>query len=451
MSVRLSNVRAVARREYVSRARTRAFRLTTVVLLLATLGLSQAPLLFRWIDSISGPTTIEVSIGDSAPAVDVPATLAAILNTDPIAAATGGAAGSSSGPAKYRVVAVTDPDAAKTRVADGTTAGLLLVTRDATSKDLAFTYVTQASATNLTSGIVRQALNQIAIQDRLATAGIALPDQAKLFAPPAYSVVPAKPVAGGGPAPTSEVDALVSGLAVGFVLAIVLFLAIIIYGQWIAYSVAEEKTSRVMEVILGAASPFELLGGKIVGVGGLAITQYVIVFLPTLVAVLFQSQIAALVLGGTAGAVSLPAGLSVPLLLAFGVFFVLGFALYSVLYAGAAALVSRTEDINQIVAPMTFISTAGYLAAVWSSTGVIAPDSPIVVTMSFIPFFSPYLMLSRLGAGQATLLDVSIAVLLLALTVPAALWVAARLYAAGVLMYGQRPSLRLLLRALRGT
>jgi ABC-2 type transport system permease protein len=446
----LSNIRAVARREYVSRARTRAFRATTVILVLATLALSQAPLLFRWIDTISGPTMIEVSVGDSKPAVDIPTTLGVILNTDPLAAATGGATGSSSGPAKFKVETTSDPDGAKARVADGKTAGLLVVSRDPASKDLAFTYVTQATATDRTAATVRQALTSIAIQDRLTNAGISPPDQAKLFAAPSYTVVAAKPTPGGGPGPQTQLDALVSGLAVGFVLAIVLFLAIIIYGQWIAYSVAEEKTSRVMEVILGAASPFELLGGKIVGVGGLALTQYAIVFVPTIVAVLFQSQIAAFVLGGTASSVSLPAGLSVPLLVAFGVFFVLGFALYSVLYAGAAALVSRTEDINQIVAPMTFISTGGYLAAVWSSTGVIAPDSPIVVTMSFIPFFSPYLMLSRLGAGQATLLDVSIAVVLLALTVPAALWVAARLYAAGVLMYGQRPSLRLLVRALRG-
>lgn len=77
--------------------------------------------------------------------------------------------------------------------------------------------------------------------------------------------------------------------------------------------------------------------------------------------------------------------------------------------------------------------------------------SPILVTMSFIPFFSPSVMLSRFGAGQATVLDLAIAAGMLAPTVPGARWVAARLYAAGVLMYGQRPSLRLLVRALRGT
>jgi ABC-2 type transport system permease protein len=449
----LSNIRAVARREYVTRSRTRAFRLTTVVLLLATLALSQAPLLFRWIDAQAGPTTIEVSIGDSKPAIDIPTQLAAILNTDPLAAATGGGSGGNPSPPKYRIepVSVTGVDAARARLAgEKHVAGVLLVGRDATSKDLVFTYVTGAAATDRTAATIRQALGNIAVQDRLAAAGISPPDQAKLFSPPAFTTVSTKPATPGAPTPGNEVEALVSGLAVGFVLAIVLFLAIIIYGQWIAYSVAEEKTSRVMEVILGAASPFELLGGKILGVGGLAITQYVIVFVPSLIAILFQSQIAAIVLGGTPGSVSLPAGLTPSLLAAFGIFFVLGFALYSVLYAGAAALVSRTEDINQIVAPMTFLSTGGYLAAVWSATGVVAPDSPIVVAMSFIPFFSPYLMLSRLGAGQATLLDVVIAIVLLALTVPVALWVAARLYAAGVLMYGQRPSVRLLVRALRG-
>jgi ABC-2 type transport system permease protein len=443
----LSNIRAVARREYVTRARTRAFRLTTAVLVLATLALSQAPLLFRWFDQQNGPTTIEVSVGDSKPAVDVPATLAATLNADPLAAATGS---QSPAPAKYRVVLADDPAAARMRVADGKAAGLLVVARDAASRFLTFEWVTPSPIQDRLGTVVRQALASVSIQDRLAAAGVTPADQAHIFAPPAFSTTGAKP-SNGGPVPGgSQLDALVSGLAVGFVLAIVLFLAIIIYGQWIAYSVAEEKTSRVMEVILGAASPFELLGGKILGVGALALTQYAIVFIPTIVAVLFQSQIAAFVLGGTAGAVTLPAGLSVPLLVAFGVFFVLGFGLYSVLYAGAAALVSRTEDINQIVAPMTMVSTAGYLAAVWSSTGVLAPDSPIIVTMSFIPFFSPYVMLSRFGAGQATFLDVAIAAVLLAITLPAALWVAARLYAAGVLMYGQRPSVRLLARALRG-
>ena len=176
----------------------------------------------------------------------------------------------------------------------------------------------------------------------------------------------------------------------------------------------------------------------------------VIVFVPATIALLLQDQIAALVFGGTAAPIAAPAGLSVGLLLAFGVFFVLGFALYAVLYAGAASLVSRTEDINQIVAPMTLVSMGGYLVAVYASTGLLDPNSTFVVALSFIPFFSPYLMLTRMSAGVAGPLDVVIAIVLLAVTLPLVLWVAARFYAAGVLMYGQRPGLRLMLRVLRG-
>jgi ABC-2 type transport system permease protein len=444
----ISNIRVVARREYVVRARTRAFRFTTVLLVIAALGISLAPVLFRWLDRNTGPTIVEVSVGDSSPAADVPGTIAAILNANPLGAVNGSGQGNGTpAPPKYVVNLVTDPDAAKTRVADGKTAGLLIVSRDATTHDLAFQYVTNdGSITDQVAAGVRQAATTVAQEDRLVSFGITPAQMAALGKDPTYDVQQATP----GKTPPKGVEAFITGQVGGFVLAIVIFMAIILYGQWIAYSVAEEKSSRVMEVILGAASPFDLLGGKVAGVGALALTQYAIVFVPAALAILFQDQIASLILGSQASAAGLPTGLSLPLLAAFGVFFILGFALYSVLYAGAAALVSRTEDINQIIAPMTLISTAGYLVAVWSSTGILSPDSKLVIVMSYLPFFSPYLMLTRIGAGTATLPEIALALAILLISVPAALWVASRVYAAGVLMYGQRPSVRLMARVIRG-
>jgi len=168
--------------------------------------------------------------------------------------------------------------------------------------------------------------------------------------------------------------------------------------------------------------------------------------------VVFQGQIAALILGGSsgaAGAVSIPAGISFGTIAAFGVLFVLGFTIYACLYAGAASLVSRQEEINQIVAPLTFVSVAGYLIATYAGTGLIRIDSPLVVILSYVPLFSPYLMLTRLSLGTAGPLDVLIAVVLLAIAIPAVLWLAARLYRSGVLMYGQSPSPRTLWKALR--
>jgi len=129
--------------------------------------------------------------------------------------------------------------------------------------------------------------------------------------------------------------------------------------------------------------------------------------------------------------------------------FVLGFAIYACLYAGAASLVRRQEDINQIVAPLTIVSVIGYLVATYAGTGLISIDSPLVVILSYIPLFSPYLMITRYGQGAATPIEVVIAIVLLVITIPVVLWLAARLYRSGVLMYGQPPTPRTLWKALR--
>ena len=460
MRVDRGNVVAVARREFVARGSTRTFRWSTLILVLAGLGVALAPVLLRAVFGEGEQTRIEVYVGDSHPSVDVAAQVSAVLNTPLLPGGTGssgsGGTGGSNGKdarPKFVVTTVTDEAAARARVLDGKTAGLLIVDRPTADGDLQFAYVTKQTTLDRIAPTVRQVAASIAIQDRLVSYGIPPADQAKLFAEPKWSVQPADPNAPPGLNPND----LTSGFAIGFVLAIVLFMAIILYGQWIAYSVAEEKSSRVMEVILGAATPFELLAGKVLGVGALALTQYIVVFVPATVALLFQGQIASIIFGSAAVdgtgslAESLTSGLSIGLLVAFGVFFVLGFALYAALYAGAAALVSRTEDINQIVAPMTIVAVAGYLVAVYSSTGLLDPNSTLVVVMAYIPFFSPYLMLSRIGLGIAGPLEVVIAIALLLVAIPIAIWLAARFYAAGVLMYGQRPSVRLMLHVLRGT
>ena len=451
MSLDLANVRAIARREYLARGRTRTFRGATILLVVVGLVVALAPVLLRYLDRGSGPTTIEVAVGDSNPSVDVVFALGSILNSTSASASSGAGSGSGAGAAEgsgidtptYRVIATTDPAASLERVQSGRSAGLLTLRRDSAG-DLAFGYATRAAPIERLPQLVRQAVISIVIQDRLTKAGIPPLDQAKLFAPPSFALEAADPTSPSVPTTGEE---YLNSFSISFVLSIVLFMAILLYGQWIAYSVAEEKSSRVMEIMLGAATPFQLLAGKVLGVGALALTQYVIVFVPAVVALIFQDKIAALVLGGS-GTAALPAGLSLGLVIAFGFFFILGFLLFAVLYAGAAALVSRTEDINQIVAPLTLVSTIGYLIAVWSTTGVIEASSPLIRILSFVPFFSPYLMLPRIGTGTASFGEVTVAIAILAASVPIALWFAARLYSAGVLLYGQRPSIRGLMRVL---
>jgi ABC-2 type transport system permease protein len=433
----------------MSRARTRTFRITTVVLVAGGIALALAPVLFQWLEGESRGDRVEVVVGDAAPNLDVVTALGQILN-----AASGPSipvAGQDVAP-KFVVIAGADVAAARAHVLDGSSyAALALARAPDAAGDLAFDLYSKDGALSRKVQLIRQAAISITIQDRLTRAGVSPIDQAHLFTPPAFEVLPADPKAPPGVNPNDNP----TGFLVGFGLSIAIFMAIILYGQWIAYSVAEEKNSRVMEVVLAAATPFQLLSGKVIGVGALAILQYVIVAIPMIVAIVFQGQVAALLLGGAAGGAGAggggasSAGISLGTIAAFGVLFVLGFAIYACLYAGAASLVSRQEEINQIVAPLTFVSVAGYLVATYAGTGLIPIDSPLVIVLSFVPLFSPYLMLTRLSLGTAGLADVAVAVALLALSIPAVLWLAARLYRSGVLMYGQSPSPRTLWRALR--
>lgn len=443
LSANLRNIIAVARREFFWRGGTRTFRITTLLLVVVGIGLALAPVIIRFVERGSTGDRIEIVVGDSKPGIDVPIALSHILN-----ATTSGAPASPDATPAYRVELATDIDAARARVVKGDSNSLVVLGRSATG-DLTFTIYSKDVVIARSNVLIQQAANSIAIQDRLIRAGISPADQAALFAPASVTLNQADPNATSH-GPSSAAD-YVSNFAVAFALSILLFMAIILYGQWVAFSVAEEKNSRVMEVVLAAATPFQLLTGKVVGVGGLALVQYVIVLVPSAAVLIFQDRIAGLILGTGSSAASLPTGLSLPLLVVFGVMFVLGFALYAVLYAGAASLVSRQEDVNQIVAPLTIISVGGYLVATYAGTGIIPIDSPLVVIASFIPFFSPYLMLTRMGQNAASPGEVVIAIALLALFIPIALWVAARLYRSGVLLYGQRPTPRTLFRALRGS
>ena len=442
LAANLHNILAVARREFMFRGRTRTFRLTTVLLVVVGVALALAPVIIQFIDRGSTGERVEIYVGDSKPGVDAVTIVGAILN-----APSAGTTTTPNAKPDYIIEPVTDLEAARAKVVDGGASAVLAMSRVA-SGDLSFTVYSKDSILSRRNQLLQVAAGQVAVQDRLVRAGLDLGQFQQLNAPPAFVLVPADP--NGKIGPTSVQD-FASSAAISFVLAILLFMAIILYGQWVAFSVAEEKNSRVMEVVLAAATPFQLMTGKVAGVGGLALVQYVLVLVPASVVLIFQGQIASRLLGAGGASVDLPAGLSIGMLVVFGIMFVLGFALYAVLYAGAASLVSRQEDVNQIVAPLTMISVAGYLVATYSGTGIIPIDSPLVVILSFVPFFSPYLMLTRLGQQAVGPVEVVVAILILAAFIPVALWVAARLYRSGVLLYGQRPTPRTLLRALRGS
>lgn len=432
----LPNIAAVARREFVVRARTRTFVLSTLILVAAALAVGLAPVVISYLTQ--GSTSVAVYVGPTDLRGDPVATVDTMLNPP----GSGGA--SADGPKAYAVRPSTDLAADRELVRLGSLDALLEIERGS-SGDLAFTVYTDEPANGRTGAISSQAAANIATADRLDRLGLDATARAMLFAAPDVTFRgSASSAAPTGPTTLAQevVDA-----ALITVLELFLLLAIVLYGTWIAQSVVEEKSSRMMEIVLAAATPLQVLAGKVLGVSAAALLQYVAVVAAVVTALVLQGPVAGFVLGQTAG--SLPAGLTPQVVVAFSLFFVLGFALYAVLFAAVASLVSRQEDVNQIVTPLTLAASAGYLVAVYASIGMLDSRAPWLVALSWVPFLSPYMMLSRFSEGSAGAPEVVAAVIILAATVVLVTWLAARIYAAGVLMYGQKPGVRAVWKALR--
>jgi ABC-2 type transport system permease protein len=432
----ISNVVAIARREFLVRVRTRTFLLGTAILVIAVIAVAMLPVITRYVDQ-SAPQAIGVWVGTDDIASDPVADLERLLNASAAQATSGATA------ADFTVTRYPDLAVARQGVMDGDLVAAVAIDRP-TGGDLAFTLYTNES-TPSTERMAVLATTSISVGDRLDRLGVAPTDQAGLFAPADLTVSWPDPTkAGPGP------DASQTGTdyLLGFGLSILIFMLIVLYGNWIAMSVVEEKSSRVMEVILNAATPFQLLSGKVLGVGAVALTQYAAILAAGIVALLLQAPIASTVLGES-GQVALPAGLTVGMLLLLGVFGVLGFLLYGVLYAAAGSLVSRQEDVQAAVMPLALVSTAAYLIAVYSSTGLLDVRDGWISVLAVVPFVSPFLILSQVTAGVASVPEIIVAIALLVASIAIALWIAARIYAAGVLLYGQRPGLRSIWRMAR--
>jgi ABC-2 type transport system permease protein len=264
------------------------------------------------------------------------------------------------------------------------------------------------------------------------------------FQAPTFTVDPVgAPTADGKPIDPQEIA---SRSFLGVVFVVLLFLTVIIYGMWVATGVAAEKSSRVMELMISAASPRQLLTGKVVGIGGAGLTQYVAIAVPALLVVSLQDRIAAAIMGpaGTGGTPIV--GLTPGLLLGYGLFFLLGFALFALIYAAMGSFVSRPDDLQTLSLPLSLLAMAAYLSAVVT---LGSGSSTWSTVLSFVPPFSPFVMLARIMVGAVAPWELLLSVGILVVSIAFVAFAAARMYEAGVLLYGQRPGLRAFLAAAR--
>ncbi|WP_137120822.1 ABC transporter permease [Segeticoccus rhizosphaerae] len=217
-------------------------------------------------------------------------------------------------------------------------------------------------------------------------------------------------------------------LALGVIAGVLIYLSLMMNGQIVAQGVVEEKSSRVVELLLAAVRPWQLMAGKVLGIGLLGLAQMVVIA--------GGGAIAAVATGVLT--ISIAATLNVVVWLV--VWFVLGFFAYALVFAAAGALVSRQEDVGGVVMPPLMLVILGYVIGV--SVLPSDPANGVVRVLSWLPVFSPTLMPIRVAMGGVPAWELVLAVALIVLAIPGLIWLAARIYSNAVLRTGARVKVR---------
>ncbi|MGH7811339.1 MAG: ABC transporter permease, partial [Candidatus Binatia bacterium] len=225
-----------------------------------------------------------------------------------------------------------------------------------------------------------------------------------------------------------------------FTLVMFIYITVLVYGVAVMRGVMEEKQSRIIEVLLASVKPFDLMLGKVIGIGLVGLTQYVFwAIFGVLTSVLPAAS------AMTFSGFSLPK-ISVSLMIFFVVYYLLGYFLYATLYAMVGAIVSNEDDGQQVQWP---VSMTFAMSLVVATLVMENPNGTATTILSLIPFFGPSLMFLRIAMGAAPAWQIAVSIALLVVTIIGVIWIAAKIYRVGMLMYGKRPTIPELAKWLR--
>jgi len=215
-----------------------------------------------------------------------------------------------------------------------------------------------------------------------------------------------------------------------FILVLIIYVTLLIYGNSVMRSIVHEKSSRIIEVLLSSANPFQLMAGKILGQGFVGFTQYLIWSLTGIGLVLI-------------GAKALPVSSNLlkmdpAIFIYFLLFYVLGYFIFATLYAAVGAIANSEQDAQQMATPVVFmliipIMLIGFL--------VKNPDGLLSIVLSLIPFFSPIIMFARINLSDPGFIQIGASVFLLILTTIFLIWITGKIFRVGILLHGKRPTL----------
>ncbi len=418
----------ITKREYITRVKSKGFLIGTVVVPLFSIGVFVFSIFIatRQIDH-----TLKIAIVDEAGGMAAPVAKGLdrkLPSGDPMFQVMPALAVGTSGPDSRRQLLA--------EINHGELDGFLLIPKNVSSASSAEFHAKNTSDFMISGPIVR-ALDNALIARRLSERGVQVDNVAAVVRRVDLKMVKVSK--------HGESEDKGQTLVTGIVVAMLLYMTLIMYGVITMRSVLEEKTTRIIEVLISAVRPSQLLTGKIVGVAAVACTQYLIWTIAAAIIGLYGAGIAATFGPGTSDL-----GFHVPgtLLVYVVIYFLLGYLLYASLYASIGAACSNEQDAQQLQWPATLPILFSFLMFHFV---LREPSSNLSVVLSEIPFFAPILMLLRISTQMPPFWQIALSMVLLALTTAGVTYFAARIYRVGILMYGKRPSLMEIFRWLKYT
>jgi ABC-2 type transport system permease protein len=217
-------------------------------------------------------------------------------------------------------------------------------------------------------------------------------------------------------------------LVLGIIAGILIYMSLLLIGQLVAQGVVEEKSSRVVELLLSTIRPWQLMAGKVLGIGFVGLVQMVVIGGGGIAAAL------------ALGVLSISASAAIGTVVWLIVWYLLGFVMYSLVFAALGALVSRQEDVGGVITPALMFVIVGYVVGI--SVLPSEPDNTLAEVLSVIPVFAPTLMPMRLAMGGVPVWEAVVSVGLVVALIPVLVWLAGRIYANAVMRSGGKVKLR---------
>jgi ABC-2 type transport system permease protein len=433
--LRWRKVATIIRREYLIRVRTKAFWISTVLVPVMMLAFTVVPTLM--LSRTGGTYAVAVVTDNPALFAELERSVAERTGVPTGSEAPAGRSDARPGPTAGQIVirlqrVAPDADAAaqrlalKRRVVGKDLAGVLVFPVGVLAEGKVEYVSTNVSAFRLMSAL-DGAVEAAIVHQRLAGAGVA---QDKVKALTARTEM--KAVRIGEDLTESKEGAAEKSFILSYILTFTLYVTMLFYGYYVMRGVLEEKSSRIVEVIVANVRPMELMLGKIFGVGAVGLTQYAIWALAAM-------NLAVPGVMGLAAMEGSSALLSPVLLIFFVVFFVLGYFLYASLYAAVGAAFNTEEEAQQM---QMVISMFLVLPIVMMFPVLANPDSTLSVVLSLVPFFAPILFFVRMSVQMPPTWQIVLCLVLLVGSIFAVARLAAAVYRVGILMYGKRPTIR---------